>query len=56
MIVTFRLGGGGRIGGDGLALWFVKEPGVLGPVFGSKDNWNGIGIVVDSYDNDGMVH
>jgi hypothetical protein len=54
-ILTFRLGGGGRTGGDGLAVWLVEEPGTLGPVFGARDNWNGIGIFIDSYDNDGLV-
>lgn len=26
-----------------------------GPVFGSNDNWNGLGIFLDSFDNDAQV-
>ena len=29
--------------------------GTDGPVFGSNDNWNGLGIFLDSFDNDGQV-
>nr|XP_056705045.1 protein ERGIC-53 [Euleptes europaea] len=50
--VTFRVTGRGRIGADGLAIWFTEGQGLEGPVFGAADNWNGIGIFFDSFDND----
>lgn len=34
------------------ALWFTDKPGVEGPVFGSSDQWNGLGVFFDSFDND----
>ncbi|XP_069942817.1 protein ERGIC-53 isoform X1 [Cherax quadricarinatus] len=49
---VFRVTGRGRIGADGLALWFADKPGVEGPVFGSSDKWNGLGVFFDSFDND----
>jgi lectin, mannose-binding 1 len=51
--VAFRVSGRGRIGADGLAIWFVTEKGDYnGEVFGSSDKWNGLGIFFDSFDND----
>lgn len=51
--VAFRVSGRGRIGADGLALWFVTEKGDYnGEVFGSSDKWTGLGIFFDSFDND----
>ncbi|XP_077203021.1 protein ERGIC-53 [Paroedura picta] len=50
--VTFRVTGRGRIGADGLAIWFTEGQGLDGPVFGAADNWNGVGIFFDSFDND----
>lgn len=40
-------------GSDGLAFWYARSPGKLGPVFGGADRWNGLGIFVDGFDNDG---
>ena len=34
------------------ALWYTESKGVEGPVFGSNDQWNGLGIFFDSFDND----
>ena len=34
------------------ALWFTDKPGGEGPVFGSTDKWNGLGVFFDSFDND----
>ena len=51
--VAFRVSGRGRIGADGLAIWFTTEKGDYnGEVFGSSDRWNGLGIFFDSFDND----
>ncbi|KAL0965900.1 hypothetical protein UPYG_G00287490 [Umbra pygmaea] len=51
--VTFRVSGRGRMGADGLAIWFTTAQGTDGPVYGAADRWNGIGIFFDSFDNDG---
>ncbi|KAM7320439.1 hypothetical protein ACRRTK_020882 [Alexandromys fortis] len=51
--VTFRVTGRGRIGADGLAIWYTENQGLDGPVFGSADTWNGVGVFFDSFDNDG---
>ncbi|XP_051866183.1 protein ERGIC-53 [Pristis pectinata] len=51
--VTFRVTGRGRVGADGLAVWYTAGQGLDGPVFGAADSWNGLGIFFDSFDNDG---
>jgi len=50
--IQFRVTGRGRIGADGVAFWFTSTKGFEGPVFGSSDKWNGLGIFFDSFDND----
>lgn len=50
--IHFRVTGRGRIGADGLAFWFARNKGVEGPVFGSNDKWDGLGVFFDSFDND----
>ncbi|CAF3575516.1 unnamed protein product [Adineta steineri] len=52
--VKLRVTGRGRVGADGMAIWFTDKPGVEGPVFGSNDNWNGLGLFLDSFDNDAL--
>ena len=37
------------------AFWFTREKGKEGPVFGSNDMWDGLGVFFDSFDNDGQV-
>ena len=37
------------------AVWFTETEGKLGPVFGGQDQWKGMGLFLDSYDNDGQV-
>uniref|UniRef100_A0A8C5LQ39 Lectin, mannose binding 1 n=1 Tax=Leptobrachium leishanense TaxID=445787 RepID=A0A8C5LQ39_9ANUR len=51
--VTFRVTGRGRIGADGLAIWYTASQGLEGNVYGAADSWNGLGIFFDSFDNDG---
>ncbi|KAJ3073401.1 hypothetical protein HDU98_001585 [Podochytrium sp. JEL0797] len=43
--LSFRASGRGYAGGDGLALWYTKEKSVSGGVMGSKDKWDGLGVV-----------
>jgi len=50
--LQFRVTGRGRIGADGLAFWFTATKGFEGPVFGSSDKWQGLGVFFDSFDND----
>ncbi|CAI9732606.1 protein ERGIC-53-like isoform X2 [Octopus vulgaris] len=52
--VTFRVTGRGRVGADGLAIWYTLDKAVEGPVFGNMDKWNGMGLFFDSFDNDGQ--
>jgi len=52
--VAIRVTGRGRIGADGLALWYTNDRGTEGDVFGSSDKWKGVGVFFDSFDNDGL--
>lgn len=54
--VALRVSGRGRIGADGMAIWFTEEKGTDGPVFGSNDHWKGLGVFLDSFDNDLQVN
>jgi len=57
LIVSFRVHGStGDLFGDGMAIWYVKEPKVLGNVFGSKDFFSGLGIFLDTYSNHNGAH
>jgi mannose-binding lectin 1 len=51
---TLKISGRGRVGADGMAIWYTDKPGHEGSVFGSNDQWNGLGIFLDSFDNDGQ--
>lgn len=37
------------------AIWFTEEAGSEGPVFGNVDTWKGLGVMLDSFDNDALV-
>lgn len=50
--IWFRVTGRGRLGADGIAFWFTENRNPEGPVFGSADQWRGLGIFFDSFDND----
>lgn len=47
----FRVDGKGGMFGDGFAAWLTKSRAGLGPVFGSTDMWEGLGIFFDTYAN-----
>ena len=32
---------------------YTAQQGTIGPVFGANDFWTGMGIMLDSFDNDG---
>ncbi|CAK9302363.1 unnamed protein product [Gordionus sp. m RMFG-2023] len=53
VIASVKIAGHGKLGADGLAIWFnATNQGGEGSTFGSLDLWNGLGIFLDSYDND----
>jgi len=49
--VEFNIHGGNQLYGDGFAMWLTKDRGQPGPVFGHKDNFEGLGIFFDTYKN-----
>eukprot|EP01130_Rhizamoeba_saxonica_P013378 TRINITY_DN570_c0_g1_i2.p1 TRINITY_DN570_c0_g1~~TRINITY_DN570_c0_g1_i2.p1 ORF type:complete len:564 (-),score=170.01 TRINITY_DN570_c0_g1_i2:49-1740(-) len=51
-ILTFSIGSDQRGGADGLAAWYTEERGIIGDIFGNQDKWNGLGVFVDTFDND----
>lgn len=42
--------------GDGLAFWYTKHRLILGPVFGGKDYFTGLGVFMDTYANQNGPH
>ncbi|KAM9252835.1 vesicular integral-membrane protein VIP36 [Dugong dugon] len=54
MHVHFKVHGAGKknLHGDGIALWYTRDRLIPGPVFGSKDNFHGLAIFLDTYPND----
>lgn len=51
-VFDFQLAGRTDMGGDGFAFWYTDQMGLVGPVYGSNDYWNGLGVFFDTYDND----
>ena len=49
--VEFEISGTGNLFGDGMAMWVTKSRAEMGPVFGMKDNFEGLGIFFDTYKN-----
>jgi mannose-binding lectin 2 len=48
----FKVHGSGKdLAGDGFVFWYAKEKNQLGPVFGNKDYFSGLGIIMDTYAN-----
>ena len=47
----FKIHGKGNLHGDGMALWLTKQRATPGPVFGSTDRFEGLGIFIDTYKN-----
>jgi mannose-binding lectin 2 len=50
-IFALKIGGKGKIFGDGLAFWWTKNRMRPGPIFGNEDRWEGLGVFLDTYDN-----
>lgn len=49
--VEFKIHGKNSLFGDGFAMWITKSRAQMGPVFGSVDNFEGLGIFFDTYKN-----
>ncbi|KAI0669592.1 legume-like lectin [Trametes maxima] len=50
--VDFKVSGdNNHLFGDGLAIWIAKERAQPGPVFGSIDKFEGLGVFLDTYAN-----
>ena len=49
--VEFAINGAGHLFGDGMAMWVTKDRAEMGPVFGMKDRFEGLGIFFDTYKN-----
>jgi hypothetical protein len=53
LVIQFSVGSEARVGADGLAFWYTKERAQPGPVMGNIDRWTGLGVILDTFDNDG---
>ncbi|RNE95142.1 putative lectin [Trypanosoma conorhini] len=54
IVVGFHIHGKSA-GADGFALWITKDkPSHNGPIMGSPMDFTGLGIIFDTYDNDGL--
>ncbi|EKX42796.1 hypothetical protein GUITHDRAFT_164025 [Guillardia theta CCMP2712] len=51
--LTFKVVGARYLGGDGFAIWFTKQSEGFGGTFGNREDFQGVGVVLDTYDNDG---
>ncbi|XP_062556218.1 vesicular integral-membrane protein VIP36 [Armigeres subalbatus] len=55
--VNFKVHGKGKdLFGDGFAVWYAKDRLHTGPVFGSRDNFQGLAIILDTYSNHNGPH
>jgi mannose-binding lectin 2 len=55
--VQFHVHGSGKtLFGDGFAMWYTKDRSELGPVFGSRDYFTGLGVFFDTYSNHNGEH
>jgi len=53
MELQFKVSGARYLGGDGFALWFTEKAEEFGTTFGNSENYVGLGVILDTYDNDG---
>jgi mannose-binding lectin 2 len=49
--IEFKITGKNNLYGDGLAMWVTRQRGQMGQVFGSVDNFEGLGLFIDTYKN-----
>lgn len=53
IFLDLAIGSAGRLGADGMAIWITDDLLRLGNTFGGQNPWTGLGIMLDSFDNDG---
>ena len=57
MVLHFHVHGQAKhLFGDGFAVWYTKEHGRSGPVFGNQDYFTGLGVFFDTYSNHNGEH
>ncbi|CAF0932076.1 unnamed protein product [Rotaria sp. Silwood1] len=57
MHVHFKVHGTGKeLFGDGFVIWYVRDPKLMGPVFGYQDYFHGLAILMDTYSNHNGPH
>ncbi|KAH0829134.1 legume-like lectin family-domain-containing protein [Lanmaoa asiatica] len=50
--IEFKITGlSSHLYGDGMAIWLTTDRAQPGPVFGNKDNFEGLGLFIDTYAN-----
>ncbi|KYM95094.1 VIP36-like protein [Cyphomyrmex costatus] len=55
--IQFKVHGKGKdLFGDGFAIWYAKERMKPGPVFGSRDYFQGLAVILDTYSNHNGQH
>lgn len=55
--VHFKVHGKGNdLFGDGFAIWYTKDYLMDGQVFGNKDFFQGLAVILDTYSNHNGVH
>lgn len=55
--INFKVSGKGKdLYGDGFAIWYARDRLVPGAVFGSKDYFMGLAIILDTYSNHNGPH
>ncbi|KAK9729660.1 hypothetical protein K7432_000068 [Basidiobolus ranarum] len=47
---SFTITGRGYTGGNGIAFWYTKERAKSGPIYGNRDQWDGLAIFFDTFD------
>lgn len=50
--IVAQITGDGKLGGDGIAFWYTKDKLIEGPIYGNTELFNGLLIVMDTFDND----
>lgn len=55
--VHYKVHGKGKdLFGDGLAIWYARDRMEPGPVFGNKDFFHGLAVILDTYSNHNGPH
>ncbi|RBR15372.1 uncharacterized protein FIESC28_07386 [Fusarium coffeatum] len=49
--VEFKISGKNQLYGDGFAMWITRQRAQMGTVFGGPDNFEGLGVFIDTYKN-----